>query len=286
MRDADEEIREIKKEIIESRTLIIKTNNLTNALSSDVKSIARRQAGYERRLNWNGVTAYVLFVLIWGVGMKMAYDARSATVRGQRDRAAVREDRLRKDVAQYRDQLDQRMRAENRAADFYDLLRQHKCAESVDAWEEVQKERLSRVERESFRDAVDACRADLSLQAYEDGLERSRAERWAEAARYFQNALELKEDASHIPLVRLELANAYRHLGKEREAIVLLEPLLEEGVGRSAADDACWLLAETHIALGEYEDARNELRTLLRRFPASKWAIPARLRLMEIQYRR
>ena len=51
MREVDEEIREVKKEIIESRGLVIKTNNLTNALSADVKSIGKRQATYERRFN-------------------------------------------------------------------------------------------------------------------------------------------------------------------------------------------------------------------------------------------
>ena len=40
MRDTDDEIREIKTEIIESRGLIIKTNNLTNSLAADIKSIA------------------------------------------------------------------------------------------------------------------------------------------------------------------------------------------------------------------------------------------------------
>jgi len=38
----DEELRELKREIIETRGLIIKTNNLTNALSADLKSIAKR----------------------------------------------------------------------------------------------------------------------------------------------------------------------------------------------------------------------------------------------------
>ena len=41
MREADEEIREIKKEIIESRGLTIKTNNLVNALGADIKSIVK-----------------------------------------------------------------------------------------------------------------------------------------------------------------------------------------------------------------------------------------------------
>ena len=62
--EVDEELREIKREIIESRGLVIKTNNLTNALSADIKSIAKRQQSYERRLTWNSATAYVVFVVV------------------------------------------------------------------------------------------------------------------------------------------------------------------------------------------------------------------------------
>ncbi len=41
MRDVDDEVRQIKKEIVESRGLIIKTKNLVNALGADIKSIAK-----------------------------------------------------------------------------------------------------------------------------------------------------------------------------------------------------------------------------------------------------
>ena len=76
MREAEEEIREIKKEIIESRGLTIKTNNLVNSLAADIKHIAKRQAGYERRFNWNSAVAYVLFATLAFVGLKLASDAR------------------------------------------------------------------------------------------------------------------------------------------------------------------------------------------------------------------
>ena len=63
VRDTDDEIREIKNEIIESRGLVIKTNNLTNSLAGDIKSIAKRQANYEQRFTWNSAVAYVLFAI-------------------------------------------------------------------------------------------------------------------------------------------------------------------------------------------------------------------------------
>ena len=53
MDDFGNELEEIRREIVESRSLSIKTNNLVNALSADVNSIAKRQQNYERGLKWN-----------------------------------------------------------------------------------------------------------------------------------------------------------------------------------------------------------------------------------------
>jgi len=86
MDEFDEELRELKREIIETRGLIIRTNNLTNALSADLKSIAKRQQGYERRLVWNSASAYIVFVIVVFVALKLAWDAR-VDASARRDRA-------------------------------------------------------------------------------------------------------------------------------------------------------------------------------------------------------
>ena len=72
----DEELRDIKREIIESRGLIIKTNNLTNALAADLKSIGKRQQNFERRALWNSAAANLLFVVVVIAAVKFAWDAR------------------------------------------------------------------------------------------------------------------------------------------------------------------------------------------------------------------
>src|SRR5687768_5480535 len=81
--EVDEELREIKREIIESRGLVIKTNNLTNALSADIRSIAKRQQTYERRITWNSATSYVVFVLVVFAALKLAMDARIDQLKGE-----------------------------------------------------------------------------------------------------------------------------------------------------------------------------------------------------------
>src|SRR5262252_7159663 len=108
MRDADDEIREIKTEIIESRGLIIKTNNLTNSLAADIKSIAKRQAGYERRFNWNSAVAYVLFATISFVGLKLWSDVRINEIDSEKSDLGREVKELRHDLAEEIRRVEQR----------------------------------------------------------------------------------------------------------------------------------------------------------------------------------
>src|SRR5215470_16259810 len=117
MREVDEELAEIKREIIESRGLVIKTNNLTNALSADIKSIAKRQQGYERRLAWNSATAYVVFV-----ALKFAVDARVDAIDATSKHLRDENSRMKQDLDDARQREAERQAAELEAAKFYDLV--------------------------------------------------------------------------------------------------------------------------------------------------------------------
>ena len=100
MRDVDDEVRQIKKEIVESRGLIIKTNNLVNALGADIKSIAKRQAGYERRLNWNSGVAIAVIGVISFAGLKLYFDAQTGGMRSEMTAAETTVEELRGDLGE------------------------------------------------------------------------------------------------------------------------------------------------------------------------------------------
>ncbi len=285
MREADEEIREIKKEIIESRGLIIKTNNLTNALAADIKSIGKRQAGYERRFNWNSGVAYVLFAGLSFVGLKLWSDVQIREIEGE-TRELQREAReLRHDLTEETRRAEARERAEGKAAQFYDLIRQQKRAEVVERYEQVRTERLSRAEAAFFRDTVDRFRLDLSVAAYQAGLDLMRTGRYAEAADAFQESIRLKEEAAHIPAVKYNLARSLARLGRQGEAIVLAQAVIDQNVDRELQDDGAFLLAQCAEDLGNIDDARNALRMIGRRWPRSQLALDARRHLGELNLR-
>ncbi|MFW6031222.1 MAG: tetratricopeptide repeat protein, partial [Myxococcota bacterium] len=257
MREADEEIREIKKEIIESRGLIIKTNNLTNSLAADIKSIAKRQAAYERRFNWNSAIAYVLFATLSFVGLKLASDARISEIESDKSGLERQVRELRRELAEETRRAEERARAEAKAGQFYQLIRQQKREEVVDRYEALVQEKLSPAERAFFRDTVERFRLDLSIVAHQNGLDLMRTGRYAEAAEKFQESVRLGEDAGHIPEVKYHLARALRELGRQSEAMIFAREVTDQEVDKDLHDDAMWLVARCAEELGDLDTARD-----------------------------
>lgn len=285
MREADEEIREIKKEIIESRGLIIKTNNLVNSLAADIKSIAKRQSGYERRFNWNSAVAYVLFTALVFAGLKLASDAQISEIESNQEDLQTNVDELRQELAEETRRNEQRSRAETKAGRFYELIRQQKRQEVVDGYAEIRREQLSRAEAAFFRDVVDRFRLDLSVQAYQDGLDLMRTGRYAEAAEEFQKAIDHADHGAHIPGVKYHLARALRRLNRQSEAMILAQSVVEQDTDRELQDDALFLYSQCAEELEQIDEARNALRTILRRWPRSEFAPDARRHLGELNLR-
>ena len=279
MHEVDDELRDIKREIIESRGLVIKTNNLTNALSADVKSIAKRQGGYERRIAWNSATAYIVFVLVVFVAMKFAWDARVDSIRAETDQKTGENERLRKEARETEKRDEDRARAEQKAVQFYELIRQGKRVEIVDGYEAIKKEPITKAEQAIFADAVERARNELAAASYTQGLDKARVQRWQEAASAYEDSLKYKDASTIAPAVRLGLADAYRHLGRQKDAIPILTGLSDSSQDRELQDDALHLLALCQQDIEAWNDAKNTWRTLVRRFPDSHFTPEGKLQL-------
>ncbi|AKT44178.1 tetratricopeptide repeat protein [Chondromyces crocatus] len=282
MRDFDDELREIKREIVESRALIIKTNNLTNALAADLKSMSRRQMGNERRAFWNSASANVLFVVVVIGVVKLAWDARVEAVQSETRGIGEKIAKYEADLKALQQRGDDRARAESAAAAFYELIRAERRQEVIEGFENIRKEPISRAELAFFSDAVDRMRAELSIKSYQTGLDHMRTGRWHEAAVAFEEAIRQKETAAHTPSARLNLGRAYRKLNRQRDAIPILTTLSEASPDREVMDDATLLLAECLLDIQAWNDAKTTLRSFIRRFPDSPLINDARMALADV----
>jgi TolA-binding protein len=277
------ELEEIKREIVESRSLSIKTNNLVNALASDVKSIAKRHQMQERRLLVNTTTAYVVTIAVVLGFVKLFWDLRLETVRSETHAAEERAVALEKQLKSLTARDEGVIRARRQASDFYQLVAQNKRREVIEGFSEVSKADLTPTERATFEAAVERAKDELSLIAYQTGLDHERTGRWQEATQQLRESLAYKSDGAHSPSATYELARALVALGNQREAIPMLLSLSEASADREVMDDAMFLLAQAQLEIQAYNDAKTTLRTFLRRFPKSAHYLEAKGKLAETE---
>ncbi len=277
------ELEEIKREIVESRSLSIKTNNLVNALASDVKSIAKRHQMQERRLLVNSATAYVVTIAVVLGFVKLAWDLRLDAVRSETKSAEERATALEKQLKSRESRDESVTRARRQANDFYQLVAQNKRREIIEGFPEVAKADLTPTERATFESAVERAKDELSLIAYQSGLDHARMGRWQESTQQLRESLAYKGDGAHSPSATYELCRGLVALGKHREAIPMLITLAEASADREVMDDASFLLAQAQLEIQAYNDAKTTLRAFIRRFPKSSHILMAKSKLAETE---
>jgi TolA-binding protein len=276
------ELEQVKREIVESRALTIKTNNLVNALAADLKSISKRQQGSERRVLVTSATGYVVTIAIILVFVKLAWDIRIETVRGENSETRDQLEQLQKEQKAVLSREEARSSASRQAAEFYRLVIQNKRREIIDGYAAVSKLELSPTERAVFEGALERAKNELSLIAYQTGVDHIRMGRWHEAQQALRESLQYKSDAAHSPQANYQLSRALIALGLHREAIPLLMQLSESSADKEVMDEATLTLAHAQLEIQAWNDAKSTLRTFIRRFPNSAHINEAKGKLAEV----
>ena len=281
--EVEDEIRELRREVIESRGLVIKTNNLTNALAADLKGIAKRQAGYERRISWNSASAYVVFVLVVLLGLKILWDYRLENVRSENDSGKGELEALRKQKVEWERREEARGKIDTRAQVLYDLAKSGKRAEFLEQLDASPRDGVTKTELAIFQDLAERFRNELALERYAVGLDHAKVARWQEAATAFEEALRIKPDASTAPSTKLALAQAYRRLSRQRDAVPILQGLADGATDRDIQAVATWELAQVEVDIQAWNDAKATLRTFIKKYPDHARINDARQQIAELQ---
>jgi|OpeIllAssembly_1097287.scaffolds.fasta_scaffold147030_1 tetratricopeptide (TPR) repeat protein len=281
--EVEREIREIKREIIESRGLVIKTNNLTSTLGSDLKSIAKRQAGYERKLFINSAVAYVITIGVVFVGAYVAADQRARGFEADLQALEQQKRQLQNELAEKQKAKSAREQALQNADRLADLIGQGEREKVLGEVSKVDRGELSPLEIRFLEETADRFRSELSMQAFEEGLEHERQNRLPESVTAFERSIELAKGGPHVARVRLHLAKSLSARGMQDESIEVLHAILDsELVDRELVAEARWNLALAYAAGHKRDEARRELLYVINKFPTSQWARLARPKLMDV----
>jgi len=230
----------------------------------------------------NSATAYVVTIAILLVFVKLTWDIRLETVRSENKETRDKLEAIQKDIKVEQERQEIQKRASRQASEFYQLIVQSKRQELIAAYPDVIKLDISPTERAVFDSAVERAKNELSLIAYQSGVDHIRMGRWHEAQQAFRESLKYKSDAAHSPQANFQLSRALIQLGLHRDAIPILMQLSEASADKEVMDEATLQLAEAELAIQAWNDAKNTLRAFIRRFPNSPHINDARGKLAEV----
>ncbi|MHB8876076.1 MAG: tetratricopeptide repeat protein [Myxococcaceae bacterium] len=275
-------LEEIRREVIESRNLVIKTDNLLKNLHAELKMVGKRQEdGLKRQWLATGV-AYALFVALCVGGAIGVSVARSASSSAERER-------LEKDLAEARTQLDTRKaeyaaeeKAQRSATDLLRKLSSTSPEERLEAAESVAKldsSRLSGLERQALADRADGVRKEAASAALDRGRAAYRRQEFAAAAKDLARAMTMNPADSETLETSFMLGSSLAQIRKPDEAIPHLQRFVSEDKRAKTRDVAMLLLAQSYDQTSQFEKAAETAREALATYPNSEYVPQLKNRL-------
>jgi TolA-binding protein len=280
------EMAQLRKEVIEARNLIIKTDNLLKNLHAELKLMGRQHDEQEKRHWMTSVTAYVAFAVLAGVGA-IAY-AR-AEVRTARDEAQANEARaaaLQKDGEKIRAADASRREAGEKALRVYDLLGSEKEGPGLNQamQQALRSDRalLSPLESKAIDDRAAGLKVKMAAGALDRGQRAFRQQDWHTASQELGRYVEMEPKEAE-PIVWFHLGNARVQTKDYQTAIVPLENFIKSAGGSKTAQYAGLLLGQSYEETGNAQKARDTYERALNLYPGSEFAPMIRNRLKRVQ---
>lgn len=285
MADIDKEFQDLRREVVEARNLVIKTDSLLKSLHGELKTVAERQKNAERRGSATGATAYILFAAVAILG---AYMYARGEMRGRIEELAhVRQERdaAKKSIEDFK-AVEQETREESaRALDLFEKIGsadEDKRNRAISEVASLQPKHLTALEVRALKDKAATRQQAAAIDAYDNGKQSF-------ARREFRQAAE--ELARYITLVTGKPDDyAFFLLGQSRHALKdfkgAVEPLqayLKAAPNAKSADYATLILGESLAESGEKEKAIQLYKTSADKFWDSPHSGTMRARARRIE---
>ena len=281
------EMAALRREVLEARNLVIKTDNLLKNLHAEVKKLGDKAEEQENRHWMTSVTAYIVFALMAAVAA-IAY-ARSE-VRSAREEAQQNETRaasLQKDAERIKAADQVRREASEKALRVYDLLGSEKegpgLNQAMQQALHLDRQQISALESKAIDDRTAGMKQRMAEVALQAGQSAYRHQDWRGTSDNLGKYVELENPA------KINDNQIWYHLGTARMqtkefagAIVPLENFLKSAGGSKTAQYAGFLLGQAYEETNQPAKAREVLEHALNLYPGSEFAASIRNHLRKL----
>ena len=279
---SDKALEEIRREVIEGRNLVIKTDNQLKTLHAELKLVGKRQEDFQRRQWISSAVAYAAFAGLCVAGAIAVSNARTAS-------AGADKERFEKQVKDLTGQIEQLKAAdvalasnERAASEIYKMMSQAQGDDrlkGIDALAKVDQSKLSAFARVVLADRATLLRKEVGAAFLERGKAAFRKQDYpstvTELTR-FMTMNPVEEDAIEASYF---LGNALIQTRKADEAVAHLQRFIAGDKRAKNRDYAMLMLVQALDATGQRDKATEVAREAVGTYPASEFGASFRSRL-------
>lgn len=281
----DGDISALRREVIEARNLVIKTDNLLKNLHAELKQMGRKHEEQEKRHWMTSVAAYVGFVVLAGAGAIAFANAEVRTARSDAQANEARAAALQKDVEKIKLSEQTRREASEKALRVYDLLGSEKegpaLNQAMTQAMHLDRGQMSALEGKAIDDRAAGMKRQLAEAARSAGEAAFRRQDWKSAAQDLGRYVELEPKVSDN-MIWFHLGSSRIQTKEFQGAVQPLENFLKGTGGTKTAQYAGLLLGQAYEEIGNPNRAREVYTRAESLYPGSDFAPMIRNRLKRL----
>jgi len=275
----------LRKEVIEARNLVIKTDNLLKNLHAELKKMGNRQDEQEKRHWMTSVTAYIVFALIAASG---AFLYAQSAIKNEREAATQNEARaqqLTKDAEALHKADAIRKDASEKAARIFEMLGSEKegpgLNQAMSQAMHLDRAQLSQLESHAIDDRAAGMKQQIAQGALDRGQRAFRQQDWRTCSTELARYIELQPKVDD-PMVWFHLGNARSQLKEWAGVIQPLENYLKAVPGTKTSQYVGLLLGTALEETGNFTKSRDAYERAVSLYPGSDLAPMIRGRLRHL----
>lgn len=265
---------EIRREVIESRNMTIKTDNALKSLHAELKIVSGQQDAFQKRTWFSTGSAYVLFSALCVAGVIVISNARASAANAERERLEKQVSELNATIDKLKGEANAAQAAEQSALQVYKTMTTlpgEERLKGIDALSKLDQGKLSPFAKLVLQERAVLLRKEVGGAVLEKGKAAFRRQDWAETINQLNRFLSMEPLPDDALDASFFLGNAYFQSRKYAEAIPVLTRFVEGDKKARLRDFALLMLMQSNDMTGNKDAAVANAREALATYPASEF---------------
>jgi len=274
-----DELARLREEVVNTRNVAHRTDNLVKTLGIEIKTIVERQARTERRSFINSIAAYVIFTGLVFAGLYLTFESRVEKYQVDRQLQEKEVAGFKREIAELKADLGRWKQIERELMEFERLVKDGNKEAAVAKFSALRAVRFSGL----LEDLITRFRAEVAEEKYKRGVELFDQGNFDKADEAFLKSLEFNAEPPYVGLMLYyQGMSAVRLKDFPRSANLLREALVHDLEYKFRAE-ASYYLAYAYDKMGESRTARDLYFRFFDRYRQHLFSKQARNRFDELK---